>query len=187
MRVVKIIKIDAINIIKQFLQASARLDDYIVIMTQYSKVNISVDSEFQKLFNGYYRVRREQHWREQYYDVFQSVKSESPTFEAILRQLYNKTGQIEASFTSKMLATIEPEKPVWDSRVLRALGLSQNYYNKERIDNCVKTYSQIQSWYDEYLMTEEAADCIKVFDEYMPDYRIVSSVKKIDFFLWAKS
>jgi hypothetical protein len=182
------IKIDAIDILNHFPQASVRLKDYLLIMDQYSKVDVSIDAQFQKVFNRYYRVRRNLQWREQYYSLFQRVKSAPPTFEAILRQLYGMTGRVETSFASKMLATIDSENPIWDSRVLNVLGHSQNYNKRkeERIVIAIEKYDQIKAWYREYLKTEEALACIKIFDEHLPDCKDISSVKKIDFFLWAK-
>lgn len=58
-----------------------------------------------------------------YYSLFVSAKKNDVTFEYIIRELYRLTGNVEASFSSKMLATIDASKPVWDKYVLQNLGL----------------------------------------------------------------
>ena len=36
----------------------------------------------------------------------------------VIGSLYVEAGNVEASFSSKMIATIDPEKPIWDQYVL---------------------------------------------------------------------
>jgi len=47
----------------------------------------------------------------------------SVSFGELLLRLFQKTGQIEASFVSKMPASIDPDQPIWDSMVLKNLNL----------------------------------------------------------------
>ena len=75
--------------------------------------NVATDIDFQRIFNGFYIVRRNEDWRKCYYEHFESIKNGSPTFESIIAYLYECTGNIEPSFSSKMLATIFSEKPIW--------------------------------------------------------------------------
>jgi hypothetical protein len=44
-------------------------------------------------------------------------------FEEVIWYLYEKTVQVEASFCSKLLCTIQPNMPIWDVYVLKKLGL----------------------------------------------------------------
>ena len=39
--------------------------------------------------------------------------------------LYVETGNIEASFSSKMIATIDSDKPIWDQYVLQNMSRGQ--------------------------------------------------------------
>ena len=80
-------------------------------------------SAFQRAFNGYYRIRRNEEWRQHYYDLFVKAKVERFSFEQIITELFRLTGNVEASFSSKMLATIDASKPIWDQYVLQNLGL----------------------------------------------------------------
>ena len=49
----------------------------------------------------------------------------------ILNEIYQKTGNIEGSFTSKLLATINPNLPIWDQYVLKNIGLKVKETSKE--------------------------------------------------------
>ena len=53
------------------------------------------------------------------------MKRVRPSFEEILVYIHEhvSNSSIEPSFSSKMLATIDRDKPIWDSRVLIALGI----------------------------------------------------------------
>ena len=98
-----------------------------------------------------------------------------------------ETGNIEASFSSKMIATIDPDKPIWDQYVLQNLGMELTGKTQaEKLAYAVTLYAAIENWYADYLLTEEARENIRLFDQILPDYRWVSDVKKIDCLLWSK-
>lgn len=48
--------------------------------------------EFQRAFNGYYRIRRNEEWRQYYYDLFANAKAEHFSFEQIIKELYRLNG-----------------------------------------------------------------------------------------------
>ncbi len=162
-------------------------------LVQYSRIlsraaccDVSKDMEFQRLFNGYYRVRRNPEWCSHYYALFEAMKTGMPTFEYIIRTLYDRSGNIEASFASKMLATLDTSKPIWDQYVLSRLHMKLKENGKqEKLRNAITLYAGIADWYTQYLSTDESASCIMVFNRYLPDYAWISDVKKLDFFLWS--
>lgn len=179
-------KIDANKIIEERLAASMGLDKYAWIMRHVRVVKVSTDLDFQRTFNGFYRVRRNADWREIYYEFFETAKKQMVTFEQILRLLFEKTGQIEASFSSKMLATLCPDRPIWDSLVLQNLGIKlTGKTQQEKLDNAVALYADIEKWYRDFLDTENAKECLSVFERTLPEYTWLSDVKQIDFFLWS--
>ena len=100
--------------------------------------------------------------------------------------LYVETGNIEASFSSKMIATIDSDKPIWDQYVLQ-MGLELKGKNpRERVENAILIYDRIERWYKDYLTTEEARKNIKEFDRWLPSYSWIPDIKKIDYLLWSK-
>ena len=80
--------------------------------------------EFQRKYDAFYRVRRNTAWRAEYFRIMADYQVRHiPSFGEILLRLQQSTGQIEASFASKMLATLDAEMPIWDSNVLKVLKL----------------------------------------------------------------
>ena len=94
---------------------------------------------FQRKYTGFYRLRRNEEWRREYFRLMDYFgKSGEHSFEGILLHLYQATGNIECSFSSKMVATINPDMPIWDSKVLKALQFRLKGKDPEtRISNAV--------------------------------------------------
>lgn len=180
------INFDVNKVFQEKLASSMGLDKYQFIMEQVRKTDVSTDDVFQRIYNGFYIVRRNEAWRRVYYEHFEHVKNATPTFESILTYLFESTGNIEPSFSSKMLATIYPDKPIWDRYVVQNLNLELVGTTKqERLKNAIVLYSDIEKWYVDFLKTEKAKECIKVFDKVMPDYKNITNIKKIDSILWS--
>ena len=83
------------------LARSLGLDKYAEIMR-----GDPASPSFQRAFNGYYRIRRNEEWRNSYYALFLRARTEGFDFSQIITALFQATGNVEASFSSKMLATI---------------------------------------------------------------------------------
>lgn len=180
------LQFNAAEVLEKRLASSLGLDRYTGIMQQAKTTDISKDREFQRLFNAFYRVRRNEDWRKIYYTLFEQMKQGSPGFESILQHLYEKTGRIEASFSSKMLATLCPEKPIWDRYVLENLGLTLDGGSKEQqLRNAVVLYHEIENWYAGFLTTDCALACLETFNNTFHGYTWISDIKKIDCFLWS--
>ena len=170
----------------QFARSLA-LDKYQIILHRVNEIDISKDSGFQKTFNAFYRIRRNAEWRRNYYRIFECAKRDKLSFEKVIVELYAETGNVEASFSSKMIATIDQNKPIWDQYVLHNLGLELKGKNaQERVNNAIIIYSQIEKWFAEYLQTDEARRNIDEFNRWFPSYTWISDVKKIDYLLWSK-
>lgn len=177
---------DVSKVFQERLASSMGLDKYQYIMQQVHVTNVAVDIDFQRIFNGFYIVRRNESWRKSYYEYFENVKNSKPTFENIITYLYECTGNIEPSFSSKMLATIFPEKPIWDRYVVQNLNVQLVGTTKEeKLNNAISIYADMEKWYAVFFKTEKGKECISEFDRVLPDYRGISSIKKIDCILWS--
>ena len=180
------IDFDVNKVFQERLASSMGLDKYKYIMEQVKQIDISVDMDFQRIFNGFYIVRRNEEWRKTYYEHFESVKNATPTFESIITHLYESTNNIEPSFSSKMLASIYPDKPIWDRYVVQNLNIQLTGSTKqEKLESAITLYSEMEEWYANFLQTAKAKECIEVFDSVLPDYQWMSSIKKIDSILWS--
>ena len=161
------------------------IEKYSKIMSLFSKVNVLENKEIQKKFNGFYKIRRNEKFLEIYYSFMEKNKHKKPTFVQTLREL-NKFGNLEASFASKLLATIDPNLPIWDKYVLEYFNLeapSRNLSDEQRINQANSLYEKIRNLYKHLLEKEESKIMIKLFDEIYPKHKI-SSIKKIDFIIW---
>ena len=162
----------------------AGLKKYCYIMEHLYMVDISKDRDFQRAYNGFYRLRqRSADFYACYYGYLERQKNNAAlNFEDVLTYLYENTGRVEASFSSKLLATVRPELPIWDSFVLKNLGLQAPNYNcKDRLKRVVTLYGQICQWYQ----SENAAECAAEFDGLYPGTNITDT-KKADFILWQR-
>ena len=177
---------DVNQVFQDRLASSLGLDKYRYIMDNVWNTDVSLNADFQRTFNGFYIVRRNEEWRKVYYGLFEQMKSGAPTFANILTNLFEHTGNIEPSFSSKMLATIYPNQPIWDQYVVQNLNLELVGKTKEeRVRNAIALYADIEKWYANFLQTEKAKECVEVFDRLLPDYKNISSIKKIDSILWS--
>ena len=57
------INFDVNKVFQERLASSMGLDKYQFIMEQVRKTNVSTDDVFQRTFNGFYIVRRNEAWR----------------------------------------------------------------------------------------------------------------------------
>ncbi len=100
---------------------------------------------YERNFNYFYQVRRNAEWRGKFYALFYSSRDKEVDFAYILNELFNRTGRVEASFASKLIATLNPSLPIIDRHVLSYIGrklpsLSKNKDNKERIVIIIALY-----------------------------------------------
>ena len=174
------------KVFQQRLEDAFGLKKYSQIMKSIGSVDISKDREFQRLFNGFYRVRRNEEWQEKYYRLFADLRCADVDFRTIFTELYRLTGTAEVSFSSKMLATLKPEKTLWDRYIIEKLELTvPGNHAPNRAETIIGIYRRIEEWYEQYLSTDNAIVCINTWDKMLPDYAWISPQKKIDFFLWS--
>jgi hypothetical protein len=174
------------TIIKEaIIKAKPGLEKYLNIMSMVKKVDVSKSVEFQKAFNGFYRMRqRPPIYYERFFAFMEKNKDSSPSFDKTLRYIHEESNRVEASFSSKLAATINPDLPIWDSVVLKNLDLkAPAYYRINRIEETIKVYEEIKNWYNNYLGTEEGKLVIDLFDQQYPNTGI-TDIKKVDFVLW---
>ena len=144
--------------------------------------------EFQRKFTYFYRLRRDEEWRGKYYALMKDFQGQNNIdFGMIQLRLWQATGNIESSFSSKMLATLDPSKPIWDANVLKMLRLKAPISGtpEKRMSLAVLIYDKICRWYEGFMKTGIAAEMITRFDRELPEMKEISAVKKIDFILWA--
>lgn len=115
------------------------IQHYMNIMSKVKTVNVADDQDFQREFDFFYKVRRNAEWRKVFFEIFERKKKKNCFYKEIITELYEGTGQVEASFASKMLASIDENMPIWDSKVLDRIGIKSS--NKRGQQNSRKQLS----------------------------------------------
>lgn len=144
--------------------------------------------EFQKAYNGFYRVRRGREWQRIYFDVMSTAlrdRLRSPVdFRHILATLYKRTGRVEASFASKLVAALDPAQPVIDSVVMGNVGARLPYSkNPNRLSLITDLHTSLADCYATYLRSPDGKYLVSKFNKRFPEAKI-TEVKKLDMVLW---
>ena len=162
------------------------IEKYQVLRRQLFTTDVSADRDFQKAFNGFFRMgRRTGAYYNDYYSYLQQHKEAGISFAEALTYLYQKHGKLEMSFVSKMVAMVDPTYPIWDSVVTKGhFGIIAPYTNvKNRLQKGIERYEQYCRCYETYMQSEEAKEKLAEFEKLFPGSEI-TDVKKLDFMLW---
>lgn len=130
------------------------------------------------------RVRRNAAWRSTYYDLLARAKAEPLDFEVALRALHDATYRIEASFASKLVATLDPSRPVLDALLLRYLDLRLPYpYQHDRIGRTLDVYRRVTDGIQAIVRSDAMPTIRAAFAQRYP-HADLSDAKMVDFVLW---
>ena len=105
-------------------------------------------------------------------------------FPEVLATLQRTTGRCEASFASKLVATIDPNMPVIDSIVLRNLALrlpSTGF--KGRLAAIQELHRRLETHFTQFLTTSTGRYLVERFREEYPTANI-TTIKMLDLVLW---
>lgn len=150
------------------------------------ETDVAENRDFQRAFNGFFRMgRRSDAYYADFYGYLERHKSTGISFSDALECFYEKHSRLEMSFVSKMVALVDPSRPIWDSIVTKGhFGIVAPYANaKNRLQKGIEKYDQYCRSYSTYMQTAEAKEKIKEFDKLLPNTEI-TDVKKLDFMLW---
>lgn len=176
------------EIIEAITKAKPGIKKYLWLMDRLFQVNVATDVEFQTKYKGFYRVRQKtESWYSTYFGLLENNKGKRPTFGEILNELRDRLGNnaYEPSFTSKLVATLDPWSPVWDEHVLRNTGHNPpSYTSRTKHDDAPVAYSLIVNWYDTFMSSVDGKHWVALFNENVPEYHKITDIKKVDFILW---
>jgi len=180
--------LDEEQIIKSLVDTKSALERYIKIMEMFRKVDVSTNYKFQASFIGFYNIQHSKfkEFCSGYFSFMEKHKNSVPSFIDTLRYLY-KFGRLEISFSSKLLATIDPGQPVWDRYILKFFNLKKPprkrvYGSEMRIAHGNDAYEKLKQKYKAFIATDESKRWIQLFDMYFPICDI-TPIKKIDFII----
>ena len=184
---------EAIGIAKTICQMQSgimnRLDikmfgTYFWLQNSLQKRNISTDLEYQRKFAGYYRMRFvSPKYRSRFFEVFEAAKLQTaPSFRAVSEALFYVDGKHEFSFITKMLHTIDPHRPIYDSQVDAALGIHRTYQSdfETKLRRDEEILSHLSALYQELAALPDMAEPLAAFDRIFSTQKM-SAEKKLDF------
>jgi len=168
---------------------------YIFLKTEFKKDNIISNYLFRFVFQSFYRLDGSGLSQEHKDRFFELLHEKQDNLSEILLELYKikrrtKKGKhsVQFSFATKLLHTLDNDKPILDSNVNRVLKIGETKGEKrtERINSRVKQYTILQNIIQELLITPEIK---KLKDDFRKKFNVdntdISDVKVLDFILWS--
>jgi len=161
------------------------LNQYLWLQAELRHRNVCLSREYQKAFNRFYRVRRGTEWQQVFYRVLEGAKSKPLSLPMVLRRLHAALGMVEASFASKLVATVDPELPVIDSIVLRKLKIRLPSAGSvdSRIEQIARLHAAMATAFSSYLRTPGGRRLVAAFRAKYPE-AVVTETKMLDLVLW---
>ena len=159
---------------------------YLLLMQLLKTKDIQTANLFHRTFNGFYKVRRQKDFRDALFGYLEYNKNKKVSFKQSLLFFNKKFQRLEPSFSSKIVATINPNLPIWDTEVLARLNITVPNYNLDReirSRRMTRIYEKIVGWYSKFLNTKQAETMIETFNKKIGILDI-TPIKKIDFILW---
>ena len=164
------------------------METYRWLQEELYRRDVYVDQEYRRKFSGYYRMRFvSQEYRDAFFSVFEKIKNAPETsFRDVSYCLYDVDQKHEFSFISKMLHTINPHKPIFDSQVCEVLHLRRTYQSslEGKVRQDEDSLRHIVKAYTEMSASAEMRKMLAQMDNFTPGYRMTDE-KKLDFILWA--
>lgn len=172
------------------------IDDYMYIQNNIRNTNVSTDESFKKKYCKYYNLNAntKPEFQKEYFEYMENIKENKPlpTYSQILTDLYNKTKRIDYSFCSKLLHTLDCNKPILDRHIMRFLGFEVRDSGKweKRISYYSEVYETVCDEYSKISLNlkngSNSAICtaIRSFDRIFPEYSEISTTRKIDLILF---
>ena len=167
-----------------------RLSNYDRLCDSLLTTNITEDTYYKSIFKDYYAMNKgwNSRWDEQYFSLLERAKfHNNTTFTTVLYELHKVTNRIETSFSSKLIATINPEMPVYDKWVRENLGLKEPYPAmpvKRRMLRFVTMYNELQPKVTGMIEDSKFEKLRTSFNQTFPQYEHFTDTKKLDLFLW---
>jgi hypothetical protein len=172
---------------KRLAKIERGLRDYLWIQNHVNEVDVGADDLFQKRYSVFYVMWfRPKEWKKCYFKLFEQAKKidPHPGFREILKWLSDHTGKMEASFASKLVATLNPGKQIIDKFVLENFELVlPTLSSSNRLEETVGVYEKLGDQYYDFFKEPICGEIFRRFDEIFPGSNI-SQLKKVDFVLW---
>lgn len=169
------------------------LADYDWLQERLQETNVAEDSDYQRRFGTFFVFRGvTESWRASYFRILEREKGKSSViFCEVLMELPVVNNRVEFSFTSKLVATVNPYMPVYDRFVaicLAAYGLDLGVDGDrdERLRQVILNYVRLVEATGALVRDNRFQILEESFDEAFPRFQHFTAIKKLDLFLWQR-
>ncbi|WP_439407953.1 hypothetical protein ACNJX9_04535 [Bradyrhizobium sp. DASA03076] len=170
---------------------SARISDlktYANLQKDLLTSDVSKNSDYRRNFNRFYKMRsKPADWYRMFFDLLEREKHNvTLTFEDVIREIFARWGEVHPSFASKLVATINPECPVYDKEVCRNLGIrAVTVTNPERrLNAAIDNFLVLQGFHAKAKGIRGISELIDAFDQHFEQFVTFTAIKKLDLMLW---
>ena len=147
--------------------------------------NVAEDHLYRLRFRGFYfrGAGVNDRYQDSYFKILEREKGNpSVSFKATLNELPElPIGKPSPSYTSKLVATVNPNRPVWDSNVWECL---RNHGLGMRAVSHVEDYRRLVETTGSLVENPDFATLRASFDDTFSRFADFKDMKKLDFYLW---
>ena len=158
-------------------------------------LNVAVDKCFQSRFMIFYQfyispgLMDNGPFQDSYFGILEREKgNSSASFMVVLSELPDLArGGLASSYTSKLIATINSNKPVWDSNVWECLGehgLRKKTHGNNRFLLAIENYRRLVETTGALVENPDFATLSASFDDTFSRFAHFTDMKKLDLYLW---
>ena len=117
--------------------------------------------------------------------MYEHKNEKKLNFCNLINKIYEVENKKEISFTSKLIATITPELPIWDSKVIKYITTHFKFIQRKikNLDDACYNYFELLEWYKIFMHSRNANRMLNEFNSKFPNANI-TDLKKIDLMLW---
>ena len=179
------------------IDCESEVRPYVWLTCNLHNRNVSNDEEYQRKYSYYWALNGAglgKEFRDAYFckleELKQNSKTDDKTVEAVARWLWeapvNRSGRrsLQFSFASKLVHMINPDLPLYDSRVEDFYFLPPTSAS-EKLEAKMESYRFLVEEYNRVLADGILSSSIQKFrDKFDPDSACYSDIKVIDTLIW---
>jgi len=165
---------------------------YSFLKNVYTKGNILNNLVFQFVFRSYYRLDNAGLSDEIKSRFFELLAQKQTNLGLILSKLYEiptlkGENTIQFSFATKLLHTIDNDKPIFDSGVAILTNIKPKGSDRNtKIRSCIEIYDSLEKLYEELKEDDKIKKLISKFrSKFKVDDEKISDTKVLDFIMWS--
>ena len=171
-----------------WLSLNCKIPEYLYLQKKNFK-----DTDYFSRFSSYYKLRffkKNNISQKKYFELLIDMESTGDTNFSKAYQILSKIAEVsQLSYTSKLIATIDPAWSVVDAHVLYNLSIYRPYIKNKtaRNEKDLEIYSEANTFIAQLCKHKDGKVLLKAFDSKTKAIRGakgINKVKKIDFMLW---